>query len=144
MNEKTVRVVGEVLRVRQAQEEKWGQKDHALPVWMLGLSEMAGDVAKGILDENAMIAAGSPRLALVSRRQEMRNDALGLAAVAVALVEYLDRHTCRSCGCTDEAGCAEGCWWTQPGLCSRCKAGEAEKAAGIAEVVTAGREAVKI
>jgi len=27
---------------------------------------------------------------------------------------------CRVCGCTDEFGCAEGCEWVQPGLCSAC------------------------
>jgi hypothetical protein len=27
---------------------------------------------------------------------------------------------CRECGCTDAAGCAEGCWWVEAGLCSVC------------------------
>lgn len=27
---------------------------------------------------------------------------------------------CRSCGCTDEAGCPEGCSWVEPDLCSAC------------------------
>lgn len=27
---------------------------------------------------------------------------------------------CRGCGCTDEEGCPEGCWWVGPGLCSSC------------------------
>lgn len=31
---------------------------------------------------------------------------------------------CLSCGCTDEHGCDEGCWWVAPGLCSSC-AGQA-------------------
>jgi len=27
---------------------------------------------------------------------------------------------CRVCGCTDEHGCPEGCWWVEPDLCSSC------------------------
>ena len=27
---------------------------------------------------------------------------------------------CRVCGCTDEAGCADGCEWVQNDLCSSC------------------------
>ena len=27
---------------------------------------------------------------------------------------------CRSCGCTDNYGCAEPCWWAEPELCSNC------------------------
>ncbi len=27
---------------------------------------------------------------------------------------------CRVCGCTDEAACAGGCSWAEPGLCSQC------------------------
>ncbi len=30
--------------------------------------------------------------------------------------------TCRICGCTEEYGCASGCWWVDAAcmLCSRC------------------------
>lgn len=27
---------------------------------------------------------------------------------------------CRRCGCTDARACPGGCWWVEPGLCSRC------------------------
>jgi hypothetical protein len=27
---------------------------------------------------------------------------------------------CRICGCTNERGCAGGCIWVEPNLCSRC------------------------
>lgn len=27
---------------------------------------------------------------------------------------------CRSCGCTDERACPEGCFWIQSDLCSSC------------------------
>ncbi len=28
--------------------------------------------------------------------------------------------TCRFCGCTDARGCAEGCFWVLPDVCSVC------------------------
>lgn len=31
---------------------------------------------------------------------------------------------CRVCGCTDQYGCPEGCYWVEPDLCSSC-AGDA-------------------
>lgn len=27
---------------------------------------------------------------------------------------------CRVCGCTERRGCAEGCFWVEPDLCSAC------------------------
>ena len=30
--------------------------------------------------------------------------------------------TCRSCGCTDERACPDGCWWVEDDLCSTCQA----------------------
>ena len=32
--------------------------------------------------------------------------------------------TCRVCGCTDDRGCAGGCLWVAPDLCSRCARAE--------------------
>lgn len=28
--------------------------------------------------------------------------------------------SCHSCGCTDESGCEQGCYWVGPNLCSAC------------------------
>jgi hypothetical protein len=28
--------------------------------------------------------------------------------------------TCRTCGCTQEKACPEGCFWIEPDLCSTC------------------------
>ena len=32
----------------------------------------------------------------------------------------LANQSCRRCGCTDEEGCLEGCYWVAPRLCSSC------------------------
>ncbi|MGV0976384.1 MAG: Mov34/MPN/PAD-1 family protein [Azonexus sp.] len=34
--------------------------------------------------------------------------------------EELTERTCRVCGCTDEHGCANGCFWVADDLCSNC------------------------
>lgn len=31
-----------------------------------------------------------------------------------------DGPTCRVCGCTEHHPCPNGCWWTEPNLCSTC------------------------
>jgi len=28
--------------------------------------------------------------------------------------------SCRKCGCTDQHGCPDGCWWVEADLCSQC------------------------
>lgn len=47
--------------------------------------------------------------------------ALGLFDVPsrVLAAAELERR-CRECGCTDEYGCAEGCYWVRDDLCSQC------------------------
>lgn len=32
----------------------------------------------------------------------------------------IDVRACRGCGCTEDAGCVEGCHWVEPDLCSSC------------------------
>lgn len=43
-----------------------------------------------------------------------------IAIAAFGGIDGMDEPTCRVCGCTDDFGCIEGCWWVEPGLCSRC------------------------
>lgn len=40
-----------------------------------------------------------------------------------------DVAVCRSCGCTDERGCAGGCCWIEGDLCSSCPESETNHAA---------------
>lgn len=34
---------------------------------------------------------------------------------------HVRERRCRVCGCTDAAGCPEGCWWVEEDLCSSCE-----------------------
>ena len=53
--------------------------------------------------------------------------------VPIDFVEFADGpelsalgiRACRECGCTDEYGCPDGCWWIGPDLCSACGSAEA-------------------
>jgi hypothetical protein len=38
-------------------------------------------------------------------------------------IVWSDEGVCRSCGCSRERGCPEGCIWAEPNLCSRCALG---------------------
>lgn len=41
-------------------------------------------------------------------------------AASKGRAEILAEGRCPKCGCTDSAGCPEGCSWTKSGLCSSC------------------------
>jgi hypothetical protein len=41
-------------------------------------------------------------------------------AQAEELVDQALTRVCEICGCTDDAACSGGCYWLEPGLCSRC------------------------
>lgn len=44
-----------------------------------------------------------------------------LLSRAIRLLERaLGGRSCRVCGCTEHAACADGCYWTERHLCSRC------------------------
>ncbi len=42
------------------------------------------------------------------------------AVLRVLAPEVLGIAVCRNCGCTDIAGCDEGCYWVAEDLCSAC------------------------
>jgi hypothetical protein len=48
--------------------------------------------------------------------------------------------TCRVCGCTDNCGCEEGCYWVENDLCSSC-IGSESKGKRWQEVASGGRYA---
>jgi hypothetical protein len=46
------------------------------------------------------------------------------AGVPVEPGEVASVRRCRVCGCTDEEGCLEGCYWVAEDLCSSCEGQE--------------------
>ena len=75
-------LAGEVLtavrKERKAQDAKWGEQNHDLTTWLTILTEEVGEFAEAILENRA--------------GKEVRAEVIQIAAVAVAIAEFLDRH----------------------------------------------------
>jgi NTP pyrophosphatase (non-canonical NTP hydrolase) len=72
----------ELVKERQRQNEKWGEQNHSLPVWMLILTEEVGEAAEAVLN----LRAGNPD-ALRAFKEEI----IHCGAVCVQILEYLER-----------------------------------------------------
>ena len=81
----TNQVLGEVLAERKRQDEKWGEQNHDPITWLGILVEEVGELAKAII-ETVFISFGSH-----GGIGNIRREAIDVAAVAVAIVECLDR-----------------------------------------------------
>ena len=79
--ETTTAVLYEVLYERDNQDEKWGEQNHNLSVWGDILSEKVGEAAKA--RNNARFGSGSI--------SDIKKELIQVAAVAVAMVECIDR-----------------------------------------------------
>lgn len=79
-------VLEDVRDERHAQDEKWGEQNHALPIWHLVLAEEVGEVAEAILEGRA-----SGNYSRERHIQDIREELVQVAAVAVAVIEYIDR-----------------------------------------------------
>ncbi len=82
-------VLNEVHLERFAQEQKWGQQNHEPARYLAILAEEFGEVAKEVVE---FTWAGDPEVRR-QRLQNMRKELIQTAAVAVAMVEALDRLT---------------------------------------------------
>lgn len=70
-------VLEEISQERKRQDQLWGEQNHALPFWHCILSEEVGEAARSILAGNA---------------QGVRHELVQVAAVAVAMIECIDRN----------------------------------------------------
>lgn len=78
MSEKTMNVIKEVMEERRFQDAKWGEQNHEPYKWLSILMEEVGEASKAVLGDN-----------LDEYRKEVRQ----VAAVAIAMIESLDRRT---------------------------------------------------
>lgn len=85
---KTKKVLKEVYAERVAQESKWGQQNHHPVEYFAILAEEFGEVAKEVVEHNFCgdVVIKNKRL------KAMREELIQTAAVAVAMVECLDRN----------------------------------------------------
>ena len=74
---------------RDEQHLKWGTQRHDWPVWLTVLAEEQGELAQAILRlreaEHQGLDGLRPTILV-----EMRNEAVQVAAVAVAMIEHID------------------------------------------------------
>ena len=77
-------VLQEVKGERVKQEEKWGEQNHNLVEWCAILGEEVGEVQKAALEWHFK----HPNASL----EEYRKELIQVAAVAVSMVESLDRN----------------------------------------------------
>lgn len=77
-----------VLLERARQDAKWGQQNHDLPYWTSILGEEFGELCQAI---NETVFDNGPSERAKGGYENMRREAVQVAAVAVAIVEMLDR-----------------------------------------------------
>lgn len=77
-------VIGDVIQERIRQEEKWGEQNHDPFIYLTILMEEVGETAQAALETRF----GGKHGGLENLRQE----AIQTAAVAMAIVECLDRN----------------------------------------------------
>lgn len=90
----TSKVLDEVFREREKQDQKWGQQNHSAPEYLMILGEEVGEANKECLE--TYFAARGPRHPEmgepVEDYSEYRKELIQVAAVAVAMIECLDRN----------------------------------------------------
>ncbi len=74
-------VIADVVAERNRQDAKWGVTDHSPFAWCAILTEEVGEFAQGCLHKT--FSDGT--------RAQMREEAVQVAAVAVAIIESIDR-----------------------------------------------------
>lgn len=80
--------IKDIIAERTRQDTKWGEQNHDPITWSAILTEECGEFAQAALHRRFGGSAGDG----------LRDEAVQVAAVAVAIIEYLDRHT-RLIGC---------------------------------------------
>lgn len=81
--------LAKVISERTRQLAKWGRQRHNMGVWSLVLSEEVGEFSQAILSQRAATFARDVTGETVWLRKA-RNEAVHVAAVAVAMIEHLD------------------------------------------------------
>lgn len=77
-----------IIKERHRQDKKWGQQNHEPIVWSAILGEEVGELCQAIIET---IFDNGPALKEKGGHQNMRTEAVHVAAVSLAFIEYLDR-----------------------------------------------------
>ncbi len=90
----TAKVLDEVFREREKQDAKWGQQNHNAPEYLMILGEEVGEANKAALETYFKARKSMPPNveAVKEDYSEYRKELIQIAAVAVAMIESLDRN----------------------------------------------------
>lgn len=80
-------VLTDIVEERQRQDSKWGLQNHKPVEWMSILMEEVGEVSKEVCEHHFGYRGDQKE-----RLQRMRKELVEVAAVAVAMIESLDRN----------------------------------------------------
>ena len=81
--------LADVLVERQRQDARWGEQNHQIGTWLTILTEEIGELCRA---ELALTFGEQDSVAEVNELlRQRRAEAVQVAAVALAIVEYLDR-----------------------------------------------------
>lgn len=83
------KAIQDVIKERQRQDEKWGEQNHHPTMWTGILGEEYGELCQAI---NETTFDNGPEEKKKGGYENMRAEAIQVAAVAVAFVEMLDRN----------------------------------------------------
>lgn len=97
------KILDEIRQERERQDSKWGQQNHNKPAWCMILGEEVGEVNRAALQSHFNYALPGEGMDLddpvssTKRRQnrwnaEYREELIQVAAVAIAMIESLDRN----------------------------------------------------
>ena len=92
MDERTreqVQAMNDILAERQRQDRKWGEQNHHPLVWVSILGEEYGETCQAV---NETIFDNGPLERKKGGLDNIRKEAVQVAAVAMALVEAIDRN----------------------------------------------------
>lgn len=90
----TGRVLDEVFKERERQDLKWGQQNHSVPEYLMILGEEVDEANKEALEEYFAEKGPQPSDSEphAADYTEYRKELIQIAAVAVSMVECLDRN----------------------------------------------------
>lgn len=85
-------VLREVTDERTWQDAKWGRQNHEPAIWLMILGEEVGEATKAALEAWVAVDRITAWSTLNYWQHEYRRELIQVAAVAVAMVESLDRN----------------------------------------------------
>lgn len=91
-----IKIFDEIKKEREKQDSKWGVQNHCPVEWCAILGEEVGEVNKAALEEHFTVSY--PEQFKNHRFDDYRKELIQVAAVAVAMIECIDRN----CPITDK------------------------------------------